>query len=171
MNAALPYSAAAALAFVAEHGVVLASAKGPVPRLIDAIAGEPVVGHWWSHPRANHIYNVLAEVQESEQVLVCRMVHDKVTLVHRRLWPALAYLAARFDAKQIARRTEKHTAKGHHIAHEVPFPAWVPRAVLAEALALTEEEALASVGHWLPAAASAATDTARPKQSRKRNDA
>ena len=66
MNAAT--HAASAIAFVEAHGVVLASAKGPVPRLIEAIAGEPITGNWWSHPRANAIYNVLAEVSESEQV-------------------------------------------------------------------------------------------------------
>jgi hypothetical protein len=34
-------TAVEALAFVEAHGVVLVSAKGPVPRLTEAIAGEP----------------------------------------------------------------------------------------------------------------------------------
>ena len=45
-----------ALAFIDTHGVVLASAKGPAPRLIDAIAGEAIAGNWWIHPRAGEIY-------------------------------------------------------------------------------------------------------------------
>src|ERR1044072_1662901 len=91
-----------ALAFFRAHGVVLASAKGPVPRLIDAIAGEPLTGNWWSHPRASAIYNVLSEVSASEQVLICRLIDGKVTLVHRRFWPALVRLGDRFAPQQIA---------------------------------------------------------------------
>jgi hypothetical protein len=79
---------AIALGFVELHGVVLASAKGPAPRLVEAIAGEPIPGNWWSHPKAHCIYDVLAQVRESEQVLVCRLINGKLTLIHRRLWPA-----------------------------------------------------------------------------------
>jgi hypothetical protein len=42
-----------AIAFVQKHGVVLASAKGPVPRLTEAIVGEPIQGSWWSHPKSH----------------------------------------------------------------------------------------------------------------------
>ena len=73
-----------ALRFIESQGVVLASAKGPVPRLIEAIAGERISGNWWSHPRANQIYNVMAEACESEQVLVCRLINGNVTLIHYR---------------------------------------------------------------------------------------
>ena len=79
-----------ALAFVARHGVVLASARGEVPTLVDAISGEPVRGSWWGHPKSHLIFRVLEAVYDSPQVLVCRLVGGKVTLVHRRLWPALA---------------------------------------------------------------------------------
>ena len=77
-----------ALAFIERHGVVLASARGAAPRLIDAIAGETIVGNWWSHPKANAIYAVLERASGSPDVLPCRLVDGKVTLVHRRLWPA-----------------------------------------------------------------------------------
>ena len=76
------------LAFVKAHGVVLVSAKGPAPRLIDAIAGEPVRQLVVAFA-GSAIYNVLSEVTASELVLVCRLIDVKVTLVHRRLWPAL----------------------------------------------------------------------------------
>jgi len=42
-----------ARSFVQKHGVVLASGKGPVPRLAEAVVGEPITGSWWSHPRAH----------------------------------------------------------------------------------------------------------------------
>jgi hypothetical protein len=140
---------ATALAFVESHGVVLVSAKGPAPRLIEAIAGEPISGNWWSHPRGNHIYNVLSRVCESEQVLVCRLVNGKVTLVHRRLWPALVRLADRFSPPQLAQVREEHSAAGHHAVREVPFPEWVPSGVADQAKATTGAQAVTLLGRWL----------------------
>jgi len=149
-----------AINFVQAHGVVLASAKGPVPRLIDAIAGEPITGNWWSHPRANAIYSVLAEVSESDQVLVCRLINGKVTLVHRRLWPALVRLADRFAPQQITQVREEHTPSGRHAMTEVQFPQWVPPDIAQESMALTEREAMRLLERWLPSAS-------KPKSRRK----
>lgn len=139
-----------AAAFVRERGVVLVSARGRAPSLVEAIVGEPVEGSWWAHPESRHIYATLRAVTESGDILVCRLVGGKVTLVHRRLWPALARLAGRFRPEQIARVREEHTASGRHASRAVPFPEWVPAEVLQEAGALGEEEALAAVGAWLP---------------------
>jgi phosphoketolase len=138
--------AAQALALVAQHGIVLASAKGTAPRLIDAIAGEVIAGNWWSHPQANTIYNVLTEVQASQDILVCRLLGGKITLVHRRLWPALVRAAETFAPQQIARVSEEHTASGRHVVRETPFPQWVPVDVLQQAQALSEEQALRALG-------------------------
>jgi hypothetical protein len=52
-------TAAAALEFVEAHGVVLVAARGPVPRLVEVIAGEPIQGSWWAHPRSHRIFTVL----------------------------------------------------------------------------------------------------------------
>ena len=130
-----------ALAFVESHGVVLVSAQGPAARLVDAIAGEPVRGSWWGHPRGKEIFRVLSAVQASQDILACRLLGGKVTLVHRRLWPALVRLADRFAPEQIARVREEHTAKGKHVSHGIPFPDWVPPEVLSAAREMTDEEA------------------------------
>src|SRR5258705_5080793 len=119
-----------AKSFVQEHGVVLASGKGPVPRLTEAIAGEPIAGSWWSHPKAHGIFAVLQAVVESGDVLVCRLVEAKVTLVHRRLWPALVRAAARFPKNRIAQVREEHTASGRHVNMEDPVPKLVPVEVI-----------------------------------------
>jgi hypothetical protein len=141
-------TAAEALAFVEEHGVVLVSAKGPVPRLTEAIAGEPIKGSWWGHPKSHQIFAILEAVTESEDVLVCRLVKGKITLVHRRLWPALVRLAKRFPPDQIAKVRQEHTASGRHVNKEVPFPQWVPSEVLKQAGSISEEEAIAALGEW-----------------------
>ena len=139
-----------ALAFVRKHGVVLASAKGPAPRLVEAIVGEPIKGSWWAHARSRHIYAILQAVTHADQVLVCRLIGGKITLVHRRLWPPLVRLAERFAPSQLASVRDEHTASGRHIRSEVAFPQWVPAEVAAEAKEVSEKEALAVLGSWVP---------------------
>ena len=97
-----------AISFVQEHGLVLASAKGPVPRLTEAIVSEPIRGSWWAHPKSHQIFAIFQVVADSDDVLVCRLVNGKVTFIHRRLWPALARLAKRFTPAQIAKIHEEH---------------------------------------------------------------
>lgn len=135
-----------ALSFIEKHGVVLASAKGPVPRLTDAIVNETIRGSWWAHHRSREIFAVLRDVSNSKDVLVCRLVNGKVTLIHRRLWPALVRLAKRFPARRIAQVHEEHTSSGRHITREVPFPDWVPGGVIEKAKRMSEEEALFEFG-------------------------
>jgi hypothetical protein len=151
-----------ALAFVREHGVVLASAKGTAPRLTEAIIGEPVKGSWWAHSQSHHIFAILEAVTQSEQVLVCRLVNGKVTLVHRRLWPSLVRLANRFAPEQLALVREEHTPSGRHVSRAVPFPQWVPPDVMEQAKTLNEQEALATFGAWLPSSTPVA-NRARPR--------
>ena len=141
-------TAAEALAFVREHGVVLVSAKGPVPRLTEAIAGESIKGSWWGHSKSHRIFAILEVVTESEEVLVCRLVKGKITLVHRRLWPALVRLASRFPPDRISKVRQEHTSSGRHVNKEVPFPRWVPAEVLKQAKSIGEEEAIAALGQW-----------------------
>ena len=138
-----------ALAFIRDHGVVLEAARGPVPSLADAIAGERVRGSWWAHPRSGEIFAVTRAVRDSSDVLVCRAVLGKVTLVHRRLWPALVRLAHRLPATRLAKVEEVHSDSGRHETRDVPFPEWVPPEVLAAASELSENDAVAALGSWI----------------------
>jgi hypothetical protein len=131
---------------VKRHGIVLQSARGPVPSMAEAVAGEPIQGSWWGHPAGHTIFAVLSEVSENPDVAVCRLIDGKVTYVHRRLWPALVRLARRFERSRLALLREEHTPAGHHRTHEVPFPEWVPAEVRAEARRLTEKEAAQFLG-------------------------
>ena len=123
------------------HGVVLQAARGPVPSLAEAIAGGPIRGSWWGHPKGREIFRATRAVCESPDVLVCKLIDDKVTYVHRRLWPALVKLAPRFAKEQLARVWDEHTETGAHASRQVPFPDWVPRAVMEEAERLSTLEA------------------------------
>lgn len=130
-----------AAAFVAAQGVVLESARGPLPSLAEAVAGEPIHGSYWAHPRANDIFLCSRAVRRSGDVLVCRLAGGKVTFVHRRLWPAIVRLAGRFDADRLAAIQEVHTPSGKHEVHTTAYPDWVTEDVKRAAATLTEDEA------------------------------
>ena len=137
------------LAYIREHGVVLMSAKGPVPKMTEVIVGGPVKGSWWAHPQSHHIFSIFQKIGDSPDILVCRLVGGKVSFVHRRLWPALARLASVLEPERIAQVRQEHTAAGHHVNKDVLFPAWAPPEVLKQALSLDEEEARAQLGPCL----------------------
>jgi len=135
-----------ALAFVEQHGVVLASARGKVPTLTEAIAGAPIKGSWWGHKDGKHIFAVLSAVQEDNDILVCRLMAGKVTLVHRRLWPAVAAVAGELPANALARVRQVHSATGKHVNEEIPFPQWLPPDAAAAATGLDPDRARAALG-------------------------
>jgi len=151
-----------ALAFIRKHGVVLESARGPVPSLAEVIAGEPVRGSWWSHPKSHEIFAVTRAVRDSDDVLVCRLINGRITFVHRRLWPALVRAAGRLRTVHLSQLREVHTSAGRHVIKEVPFPDWVPSSVRAAARILSEEAALAAF---------ACIDKKQPRPRRLRNSA
>jgi len=137
-----------ALKFVKSHGVVLASAKGPVPRMSEVFAGESIRGSWWGHPKGGEIYVALGALQESPDVLVCRVVGGMVTFVHRRLWPALICAAHRFPPEHLARIEQFHTPSGRQANYRTPFPLWADSDSIERSRALSEDEALDALGDW-----------------------
>ncbi len=130
-----------ALAFVKSNGVVLESARGTVPSLAEAVAGKPIRGSWWGHPKGNDIFLCSRAIRRSPEVLVCRLVGGKVTYVHRWLWPVLVRLAEELNPARLAAIREVHTRSGKHRVETTPFPDWVPKSVIREAGRLTDEEA------------------------------
>ena len=135
-----------ALDFVKRHGAVLESAKGTIPSLAHAIAGEPIRGSWWGHPKGNQIYMLLNEVCDSPDIVRCRLVDGKITLVHRRLWPALVKMASSFDADRLSAVREEHTATGAHRMTTVKFPEWVPADARAAAKRISVTDATDQLG-------------------------
>jgi len=136
--------------FVAQHGVVLASAKGPVPNLAEAVAGEPIRGSWWGHAKGSEIFQALGLVDESSDVLCFRLVQGKITFVHRRLWPAMVRLAEELGPDALAAIKQEHTASGAHRNVTTPFPEWVPDDVKVAAQGLSTVSARAQLGPWQP---------------------
>jgi hypothetical protein len=150
VHAATAMTPEAARRFVKKHGVVLEAGRGPVPSLAATVAGEVIRGSWWGHPKGHEIFGLTRALRDWREVLVCRVVGGKVTYVHRRLWPALVRLAARFDDDRLAALHDVHTAAGRHELRTTPFPQWVPADVEKAATRLTESAAARLLGDWAP---------------------
>ena len=59
------------------------------PSLTALVAGAPIKGSWWGHPAGKRIFQVANALEDGGEVLFVPLLSAKVTLVHRRLWPAL----------------------------------------------------------------------------------
>ena len=122
------------MAVVIEQGVLLESARGPVPNVAELVAGEPIRGSWWAHGSSHAIFDALNELAGSPDVVRTRLIGGKVTVIHRRLWPALVRLADRLPVERLAALHEEHTPSGAHRVSEQPFPEWVPEDVVQTAI-------------------------------------
>jgi len=130
-----------ALAWVKKNGIAVESARASVPSLAQVIAGEPLRGSWWAHPKGSEIFLLSRTIRRSPDVLVCRLVDGKITYVHRRMWPVLVSLAGRFSKQRLAAVKEVHTPPGKHKLLVTPFPDWVPKEVLRRAQQLIGKKA------------------------------
>lgn len=129
-----------ALSFVKTNGIVLESAHGRVPAFADFVAGERVT-RWWSHPKGRLIFSLTRALRDSPDVLICRFIDNKITYIHRRLWPALVKLSGELDTSSLGAIREVHLPGGKHELRVTEFPQWVPAEVLAESKRLTRREA------------------------------
>lgn len=149
------------VAFVAKHGVVLASAKGPVPSVAEAVAGEPIRGSWWGHKKGSEIFHALGALDDSPDVLCFKLIDGKNTFVHRRLWPALVRLADALGKEKLTAVKQEHTASGAHRNVSMAFPKWVPAEVKEQASRLSETEARGALGPWTDAPTRKAAERAK----------
>jgi hypothetical protein len=102
-------------------GVLLESAHGPIPNVAELVAGGPIAGSWWGHPASHEIFEAINQLADSPDVARMRLGNNKITLVHRRLWPALLRLAARFDHTALLVVTQEHTPTGAHRSTTLPL--------------------------------------------------
>lgn len=141
------------LKFVEKHGVVLASARGAVPSVAEAVAGEPIVGSWWAHPKGKAIFEALSEIDDSLDVRCFKLIDGKVTFVHRKAWPALVRLGKEgvIAVDQLAAVEQEHMPTGEHRNVLTPFPDWVDETTEAAASNLSTDQARAQLA-WVEGA-------------------
>lgn len=68
-----------------EFGLLLLS-DSSLPNVAALVAGEKVSGSWWSHKAAHRIFAVSEMLEDHTDVLIMKLVSNKVTFVHRELW-------------------------------------------------------------------------------------
>jgi hypothetical protein len=137
--------AATTLEWIADQGIVLQSARGPVPNVAQFIAGEPIPGSWWGHRAGKEIYAVLSLLDESPDLVSTRLINHKITLVHARVWPSVVRASELLGVSRLAAIHTEHTAGGAHRSFDVDYPQWVTAATLLAADGLSLDEALANL--------------------------
>ncbi len=81
------------------HSLLLVS-DAAFPNIASLVAGKPVRGSWWGHPRAHEIYDLEHLLREHADVVRTKLVSGKDTFVHRRLWQALVAVASGWEPWQ-----------------------------------------------------------------------
>src|ERR1700752_2797363 len=66
-------------------GLLLLS-DSSLPNVAALVAGEKVSGSWWSHKAAHRIFTVSEMLEDHPDVMIMKLVSNKVTFVHRELW-------------------------------------------------------------------------------------
>ncbi len=84
------------------HVGLLPFTDNDVPSLVSIVARVRVAGSWWGHPAGQLIYQVGEALDSNPDVLLVRLWRGKLTLVHRRLWSALARIGTARSAWQMA---------------------------------------------------------------------
>ncbi len=91
------------------RGILLEQDK-VLPNVVSLITGETLKSSWWSHPRSHEIFACLTDLADHPDVLFTKLVAGKVTLVHRRLWPALLAVGTSREAWQSRRLSSEATS-------------------------------------------------------------
>lgn len=68
-----------------KFGLLLLS-DSSLPNVSRIVAGEKISGSWWSHKAGQKIFSVCEMLEDHADVLIMKLVSNKVTFVHRELW-------------------------------------------------------------------------------------
>ena len=80
------------LSMLERSGLLLLS-DYKLPSLTSLVAGAPIKGSWWGHPKGTAIFQEAERLLDHPDVIAVKLVAGKVTFVHRLLWPHLLTLA------------------------------------------------------------------------------
>src|SRR3954447_374522 len=85
---------------LANAGLLLIQDKH-LSNVVTLLTGETISKSWWSHPKGRLIFAVVTDLSEHRDVLFSKLINGKVTLVHRKLWPAFLTAALANEAWQM----------------------------------------------------------------------
>ena len=84
------------------HGILLESDQN-LPSVVSLVAGGPIRGSWWGHPRGHDIHDIAESLGVHPEVIVTKLISGKVTYLHRNLWPATVAIGSAGEPWQIER--------------------------------------------------------------------
>jgi hypothetical protein len=87
----------------------------------------------------------LEQLEDHPDLVSTRLINDKVTLLHSRVWPSVVRVSDVLGVERLAAIHSEHTASGAHHSVEAAYPSWVPAATLLDATSLGVEEAFANL--------------------------
>jgi len=87
---------------LSDTGLLLES-DARLPSVAGLIAKEPVKGSWWTHARSHDIFKVLGHFADHSDVIFTKLISEKVTLVHRKLWPEIFAIGEAREVWQMKR--------------------------------------------------------------------
>jgi hypothetical protein len=77
-----------ALDELATYGVLLKS-DARLPSVTTLVAGEPVRGSWWGHPKSHLMFRTLEDLADSADATLVKLISGKDTFVHKTLFAHL----------------------------------------------------------------------------------
>ncbi|MBZ5595983.1 MAG: hypothetical protein LAP39_27385 [Acidobacteriia bacterium] len=83
-----------------KHGLLLQT-DACLPSVCALVAGAPVRGSWWAHPRSHEMFRVNCALADHQDVLIVRLISGKVTYVERGLWSPVVAIGRAREAWQI----------------------------------------------------------------------
>ncbi len=86
--------------YLGRLGVLLESDR-VFPSITGIMVREPIKGSWWSHPMANEIYLLSRRLIHHDDALCLKLLSNKSTFVHRRLWPELIAIGTAQESWQL----------------------------------------------------------------------
>jgi hypothetical protein len=81
------------------YGILLET-DPKLPSVAALVAGSPISGSWWGHPRGHEIFRISERLADSSDVVTAKLLSGKVTWVAKRLWPALISIGTAREAWQ-----------------------------------------------------------------------
>src|ERR1700749_2578424 len=85
---------------LSSSGILMVTDKA-LPSAAAIVAGEPIRGSWWAHPKSHEIFRMNVRVTEHSGVLVAKLVSSKNTFIYRSLWPAFYSVATSHEDWQL----------------------------------------------------------------------
>jgi len=105
------------------------------------VAGAPVRGSWWAHPKSHAIFRAARALGSDPDVLAIPFVAGKVTFIHRPLWPAVLAVASERASWQTRRLSPGGRTVLNHVeaAGEIEASAPAVRELERRLLAVSRE--------------------------------